>query len=316
MSNWSKSAFYGGIYTKTQPQTNCLQCDAKISCKYYKFANQLKNYQEILKAGWEKSKNLSRTTGTFGQLYRHTQTKVQAKWPVVRGLYLSIKDNLKIHLTKKQELYWPLLISAVLLLLVLVSKIAFAGSLASPNNFPIEDSSKFNLIGFEKKTASGKICSKDEKADSRIEKVAEASDNKKEELKNEIASVVKNTPMAAMIDSISEKPRPVAAFIVGIAMKESKFGVYSPKKDRQDCYNYWGYKGRENVTAGGYSCFSSPEHAVEVVGGKIESLVDRGVKNPAQMISWKCGRSCAGHGQANVQKWISDVAIYFNRINS
>ncbi|PIV83693.1 MAG: hypothetical protein COW51_03410, partial [Candidatus Moranbacteria bacterium CG17_big_fil_post_rev_8_21_14_2_50_44_12] len=83
-----------------------------------------------------------------------------------------------------------------------------------------------------------------------------------------------------------------------------------------DCYNYWGYKGRENVTAGGYSCFSSPEHAVEVVGGKIESLVDRGVKNPAQMISWKCGRSCAGHGQANVQKWISDVAIYFNRINS
>jgi len=108
----------------------------------------------------------------------------------------------------------------------------------------------------------------------------------------------------------------VAAFLVGIAMKESKFGVYAPHKGGRDCYNYWGYKGRENTTASGYSCFNSPEHAIQIVGKKINSLVARGISNPAQMISWKCGSSCAGHGAESVRKWIADVGIYFHKIKS
>lgn len=288
MSDFGRSAVYGGIYTKTQPHSDCSQCDVKINCKYYKFTAQLEKYQKILKIGWEKAKSL----------------------------FLSIKDNLKIHLSRKQELYWPLLISAVLLLLVLVSKIAFAENIQSANNLPVEDNSKINLIGFEKKLDSEKTCSKDEKSKASAEKVAGASDEKKEDLKQDVAGIVKNTPMNAMVDAISEKPRPVAAFIVGIAMKESKFGIYSPKKNGRDCYNYWGFKGGGATVAGGYSCFSSPEQAVEKVGGKIESLVNRGVRNPAQMISWKCGSSCAGHGAENVRKWIADVGINFYKINS
>ncbi|KKT71443.1 MAG: hypothetical protein UW66_C0032G0001, partial [Candidatus Moranbacteria bacterium GW2011_GWF1_44_4] len=75
-------------------------------------------------------------------------------------------------------------------------------------------------------------------------------------------------------------------------------------------------KGGGKTVAGGYSCFASPEQAVDAVGGKIEKMVAKGVRTPAQAISWKCGSSCAGHGAANVQKWISDVAINFYKINS
>ena len=280
MSNWSKSAIYGGIYAKTQPKINCSQCDVKINCKYHQFTTQLEKYREIAKVNWEKA----------------------------RSQYLSIKDNLRIHISKKQELYWPVLISAVLLLLVFISQIAFAQNSGSPNNLPIESDSKLNITGFHKN--DGK------KANAKTARVAGASDENSNDLKEDVAQIVKNTPMAAMADSISKKPRPVAAFIVGIAMKESKFGVYSPKKNGRDCYNYWGFKGGGTTVAGGYTCFASPEQAVDAVGGKIEKMVAKGVRNPAQAISWKCGRSCAGHGEANVRKWISDVAIYFNKINS
>ena len=116
-----------------------------------------------------------------------------------------------------------------------------------------------------------------------------------EDLKKDVAGIVKNTPMAAMIDPISEKDRTVAAFIVGIAMKESKFGAYAPHVGGRDCYNYWGLKAGGKTTAGGYSCFSSPEEAVSVVGKTVEKMVAKGVQTPAQAISWKCGSSCAGH---------------------
>jgi len=121
--------------------------------------------------------------------------------------------------------------------------------------------------------------------------------------------------MEKMADAISGRDRAVAAFLVGIAMKESKFGIYSPKKNGRDCYNYWGYRGRENQTASGYSCFDSPEHAVKVVGDRIESLVKRGVKKPSQMTVWKCGSSCAGHSPESVSKWIADVNIHYYQLN-
>lgn len=135
-------------------------------------------------------------------------------------------------------------------------------------------------------------------------------------LKNKIVSIVKNTPMERMVDAITERERSVAAYLVGIAMKESKFGIYSPKKNGAECYNYWGYRGKENTTASGYSCFDSPEHAVKVVGDRIEAMVKRGARNPAEMISWKCGSTCAGHDPESVRKWIADVAINYYKINT
>jgi len=130
----------------------------------------------------------------------------------------------------------------------------------------------------------------------------------------QIVSIVKNAPMKDMIDEIAEKEQPVAAFLVGIAMKESKFGTYTPKKEGRECYNYWGYRGKENTTASGYSCFDNPSHAVQVVGDRIASLVKSGIKTPNQMIVWKCGHTCAGHSKESVDKWIADVSINYYKL--
>lgn len=276
MSNWSKSVIYGGIYPKTQSRIDCLQCDRKNACKYKKFTDQFDKYSEIAGIYWGKTKKLQ----------------------------LSIKNNLKSHISKKQELYWPVLIALTLLLFVFASKIAFAREVGSPNNLPIESNSKLNIVGFQKKAIQPNVIAIKENK----------SENK--DLKSDIADIVENTPMAAMIDSISEKDRTVAAFIVGIAMKESKFGVYAPHIGGRDCYNYWGLKAGGKTTAGGYTCFSSPEDAVKGVSKTIEKMVAKGVKTPAQAIGWKCGSSCTGHDPSGVRKWISDVAINFNKINS
>jgi len=276
MSNWSKSVIYGGIYPKTQSQIDCLQCDRKNACKYKEFTDQLGKYQEIARKSWKKT----------------------------RSIQLSIKRSLKSHISKKQELYWPVLIAITLLLFVFASKIAFAREAGSPNNLPIESNSKLNIVGFQKKAIQPNVIAIKE------------NKNENEDLKSDVTDIVENTPMAAMIDSISEKDRTVAAFIVGIAMKESKFGVYAPHIGGRDCYNYWGLKAGGKTTSGGYTCFSSPEAAVKGVSKTIERMVAKGVQTPAQAIGWKCGSSCAGHGAANVQKWISDVAINFNKINS
>jgi hypothetical protein len=140
---------------------------------------------------------------------------------------------------------------------------------------------------------------------------------KHESFEKEIFQYIKGKPMEDMAPYIAKQPRTVAAFIVGIAMKESKFGVYAPHDaNGNDCHNYWGYRGPENTTASGYSCFTSPEHAIQVVGKKINKLVAQGISNPAEMISWKCGSSCAGHGAENVRKWIADVGVNFYKLNS
>ncbi len=141
-------------------------------------------------------------------------------------------------------------------------------------------------------------------------------EEQQEEFSEEIRAYIKGRPMEAMAPYIAKEDRMVAAFIVGIAMKESKFGVYAPHKGGRDCYNYWGYKGRENPTASGYSCFNSPEHAIQVVGKRISKLVEGGISNPAEMISWKCGSTCSWDNPENVRKWIADVGIYFRKINS
>ncbi len=213
-------------------------------------------------------------------------------------------------------MYLPVLIAVVLLALVFVSKTAFSKTIEPSNNLPVEDQYKVKLIGTSLKKEAAKTRSDSNEEIQKTLAESKAGDAQNGDLKNDVAKIVKNTPMAAMVDPISQKDRTVAAFIVGIAMKESKFGVYSPKLAGRDCYNYWGFKGGGKTVAGGYSCFSSPEQAIDAVGGKIEKMVAKGVRTPAQAISWKCGSSCAGHGAANVQKWISDVAINFYKIDS
>ncbi len=290
MRDLDKLAYLGGDHlVPAQKTQDCQNCDIKCSCKYRKLLIQLKHHRETVNQFWEKISQSS----------------------------LFIKDNLKKHISGKQELYWPLFISGVLMLMVLASKIIFPQGIEPPNHLPLEAGEKIGLVKLE----PGKVehVSKSDIArfpENSVEKAAEKKNDRESKLREDIAGIVKNTPMEAMVEPIARKPRPVAAFLVGIAMKESKFGAYSPKLSGRDCYNYWGFKGGGKTVSGGYTCFSSPEEAVDTVGGRIEKLVNRGVKNPNQMISWKCGSSCAGHGEASVRKWIADVGIYFYKINS
>ena len=107
----------------------------------------------------------------------------------------------------------------------------------------------------------------------------------------------------------------VAAYLVGIAKKESSWGSASPSKDGKTCYNYWGYKGAgSREMALGYGCFGSPEEAVKIVGARISKLLNQNLDSPARMVVWKCGSSCAGQDSAGVQKWISDVSIYYDKV--
>jgi len=138
-------------------------------------------------------------------------------------------------------------------------------------------------------------------------------------LKNKITNILIGTPMENMIEPISHQDKIVAAFLVGIALKESQFGKHSPKLYGQDCYNYWGYRGiRKRMGTGGHTCFDSPEDAVETVAKRIKTLAIKQHRNsPQKMLIWKCGSSCKNTGGlAAANKWVSDVSIYFNKINN
>lgn len=131
-----------------------------------------------------------------------------------------------------------------------------------------------------------------------------------------IYAIVGDAPIREMVPFISERSEKVAAFIVGIAKKESGLGEHSPLKDGETCYNYWGYKGSAGRgTSMGYACFASAEEAVEIVGNRIEVLVNKNRTTPAIMVhTWKCGTSCAG--DAGAPSWVSTVAAVFDKILS
>jgi hypothetical protein len=139
--------------------------------------------------------------------------------------------------------------------------------------------------------------------------------SEKKEIEKKYLSLLLDSPMQEMIPAISKESREVASFLIAIAKKESNFGQYAPVKDGRDCFNYWGYKGSYNQTQSGYSCFDSPEQAVEVVGGRIERLLEQKIDTPEKMVVWKCGSDCnATGGQAAANKWISDVDLYYQKI--
>ena len=131
-----------------------------------------------------------------------------------------------------------------------------------------------------------------------------------------IYDIVGDAPIREMVPFISQRDEKVAAFLVGIAKKESSLGLASPSKNGQTCYNYWGYKGEGTRGTGmGYACFASAEEAIKVVGDRIEVLVNKERNTPARMVdTWKCGRSCSGDPGAS--GWVATVALYFDKIVS
>ncbi len=165
------------------------------------------------------------------------------------------------------------------------------------------------IIKIPTSTANTKLCLS-------VGQVIRSSNQKTKEKIERYKEMITGYPMENMVPEIAKKNKRVAAFLIGIAKKESNWGKYSPKKNGRDCYNYWGYRGRYNPTKSGYSCFDNPQQAVSIVGGRIENLISQKINTPQKMIVWKCGSTCRGHNPQGVKKWISDVSFYFYRLNS
>jgi hypothetical protein len=167
---------------------------------------------------------------------------------------------------------------------------------------------------------------KDEKANSQFENnldkfvldTLKQFDNiKSEEFEGELKGILAGSPMEKMTPLIAKQDRTIAAFIVGIAKKESDFGRHVPVLNGQDCFNYWGYRGiRSRMGSGGHTCFDSPEDAINTVAGRIKDLVQADVDTPQEMVIWKCGSACNQDSQWAVKKWINDVSIYFQEISN
>ena len=131
---------------------------------------------------------------------------------------------------------------------------------------------------------------------------------------NRMSLLVSDHPIQNMIPFIAQKDKRVAAYMVAIAKKESNWGKYSPQKDGRSCFNYWGYRGTFNQTDSGYSCFKNPKQAVNVVGTRIQELINQNINTPSEMVVWKCGSNCSGHDAQAVEKWIEDVAYYQEKV--
>lgn len=152
---------------------------------------------------------------------------------------------------------------------------------------------------------------------SQIMKNYQEDSENEQELKGEIKEMTKGYPIEKMASFIAKQDRIIAAFLVAIAKKESNWGKRVPVLNGQDCYNYWGYRGkRERMGTGGHTCFDSPEDAVKTVSKRLEFLVSSEKLNtPAKLIVWKCGYDCSWDNPVAVRKWINDIDHYFKKFD-
>ncbi|MEK9151366.1 MAG: hypothetical protein AAB547_01935 [Patescibacteria group bacterium] len=139
-----------------------------------------------------------------------------------------------------------------------------------------------------------------------------------EQYKEAARAMVKGYPIEEMLPYIFEQDRLTAAFLIGIAKKESNWGKRVPVLNDQDCFNYWGYRGiRRMMGTGGHTCFNSRKDAVETVAKRLSTLINsQQLNTPEKMIIWKCGFSCSGHSRESVRKWIADVDMYFKQLSN
>lgn len=159
----------------------------------------------------------------------------------------------------------------------------------------------------------------EEEAKAEAQKRADEEEREeKKEYEEKIRKMVKGYPIESMVSEIAKKDKAVAAFLVGIAKKESNWGKRVPVLNGEDCYNYWGYRGkRAKMGTGGHTCFDSPKDAVDTVSRRIEFLVkNEKLNNPNKMVVvWKCGYDCSWDDPQNVRKWVSDVDTYFKKLD-
>lgn len=135
-------------------------------------------------------------------------------------------------------------------------------------------------------------------------------------LEKKMKEMVAGYPIEKMVSRIAEKDPMVAAFVISIAKQESDWGKHVPVYKEEECWNYWGYRGKNPVGTGGHTCFDSPEDAVDTVAKRLEFLVsNKKLNTPAKMIIWKCG-DCSWDNQRDMQRWISTVSVYFQKLDT
>ena len=210
------------------------------------------------------------------------------------------------------------IIGAILLGMVSMSMIyRYLGQEVSAGSVYSGSSNKEKVIsaGLPEPQVLGEESEKGETSDSDI--VEDLEKLEKEELEKKVRKMVKGYPIEKMVPYIMKKDKTVIAFLISIAKKESNWGKRVPVLNGQDCYNYWGYKGRRKLMgSGGHTCFNSRKDAVDTVAKRLNWLINsKKLDTPREMVIWKCGSSCAGHSRRSVRKWINDVDIYFEKLN-
>ncbi len=165
------------------------------------------------------------------------------------------------------------------------------------------------------------------KEDKKKEKDEKDEENKKDDasidaeseysLDYEAHELVDGYPIEKMLPYILEQDPEVAKYLIAIAKQESVWGKRVPVLNGQDCYNYWGYRGKRKLMgSGGHTCFNSRKDAVETVGKRLHELIyDYDRKTPERLIVWKCGSSCAGHSQEGVDRWINTIKSNYNKLS-
>ncbi len=145
--------------------------------------------------------------------------------------------------------------------------------------------------------------------------IQKVSPKKSTVLEKEIKEMVKGYPIEEMTPYIASYDREVAAFLVGIAKKESNWGKRKPVLAGEDCYNYWGFRMKsERMGSGGHTCFDNPKEAVDAVASRIDQMVkEENLDTPKKMAVWKCGYNCT-HPTASVKKWEQDVEYYYDQL--
>jgi hypothetical protein len=163
--------------------------------------------------------------------------------------------------------------------------------------------------------------------DKKKEKDEKDEENKKDDasidaeseysLDYEAHELVDGYPIEKMLPYILEQDPEVAKYLIAIAKQESAWGKRVPVLNGQDCYNYWGYRGKRKLMgSGGHTCFNSRKDAVETVGKRLHELIyDYDRKTPERLIVWKCGSSCAGHSQEGVDRWINTIKSNYNKLS-
>jgi hypothetical protein len=224
------------------------------------------------------------------------------------------KFSLPLRLSAERAMYVPLLGAVVLGMgsaLFLEHSLGKGASAGEANVVVVERSALPSVLGAEASASSvdasvaselGNFTAKDESQD-RFEK--------------KVREMVKGHPIEDMLPYIFDQDRLVAIFLISIAKKESAWGTRVPLLEGQDCFNYWGYRGqRKMMGTGGHTCFNSRKDAVDTVSKRLKSLIyDSKLDTPKELILWKCGSTCAGHSSYSVGKWISDVDLYYQKLN-